>query len=99
VASSLDRIVVRASRLHRAAETAAPQRRTLPEDGSMFRLAVLFLAVALVGALLGFGVVADLSFAAARIVFFRFSILHFPSHQAAGLGCDTHRANATLWGH
>ena len=75
MASSLDRIVVRASRLHRAAETAAPQRRTLPEDGSMFRLAVLFLAVALVGALLGFGVVADLSFAAARIVFFVFLTL------------------------
>jgi uncharacterized membrane protein YtjA (UPF0391 family) len=41
----------------------------------MLRLALLFLVVALVAALLGFGLVADLSFGAAQILFFIFLIL------------------------
>jgi uncharacterized membrane protein YtjA (UPF0391 family) len=41
----------------------------------MLRLAVTFLVVALIAALLGFGLVADLSFGAAKIVFFVFIVL------------------------
>ena len=41
----------------------------------MMRLAVTFLCVALVAALLGFGLVADLSFEAAKILVFVFEFL------------------------
>jgi uncharacterized membrane protein YtjA (UPF0391 family) len=41
----------------------------------MLRLAVLFLVIALVSALFGFGVVASLSFEAARLLFFVFVVL------------------------
>lgn len=41
----------------------------------MLRLAVLFLVVALVAALFGFGIVADYSFSAAKILFFVFLVL------------------------
>lgn len=41
----------------------------------MLRLAVIFLILALVAALLGFGLVADFSFAAAKILFFVFIVL------------------------
>ncbi len=41
----------------------------------MLRLAVVFLVIALVAALFGFGVVADYSWAGAKILFFVFIIL------------------------
>jgi uncharacterized membrane protein YtjA (UPF0391 family) len=41
----------------------------------MLRLAVVFLVVALIAALFGFGMVADLSFGAAKILFFVFLVL------------------------
>jgi len=41
----------------------------------MLRLALLFLVIALIAALFGFGVVADISFAAAKIFFFIFIVL------------------------
>lgn len=41
----------------------------------MLRLALLFLVIALVAAVLGFGVVASLSFEAARLLFFIFLVL------------------------
>ena len=41
----------------------------------MLRLAVLFLVIALIAALLGFGGVASLSFDGARIIFFIFLVL------------------------
>ena len=41
----------------------------------MLRLAVIFLVIALVAALFGFGFVADLSFGAAQILFFVFIVL------------------------
>jgi uncharacterized membrane protein YtjA (UPF0391 family) len=41
----------------------------------MLRLALLFLVIALVAAFFGFGLVADLSFDAARILFFVFLVL------------------------
>jgi uncharacterized membrane protein YtjA (UPF0391 family) len=41
----------------------------------MLRLAVLFLVIALLAALFGFGLLADYSFAAAKIVFFVFLVL------------------------
>lgn len=41
----------------------------------MLRLALLFVVIALVAALLGFGGVASLSFEAARILFFVFLVL------------------------
>ncbi len=41
----------------------------------MLRLAVLFLVIALISGFLGFGVVADYSWAAGRIVFFVFLVL------------------------
>ncbi len=41
----------------------------------MLRLALLFLVIALVAAVLGFGVVASLSFEAARILFVVFLVL------------------------
>jgi uncharacterized membrane protein YtjA (UPF0391 family) len=41
----------------------------------MLRLALLFLVIALVSAFLGFGLVADLSFEAARLLFFVFLVL------------------------
>jgi len=41
----------------------------------MLRLAVVFLIVALVAALFGFGLLADFSFDAAKILFFVFLVL------------------------
>jgi len=41
----------------------------------MLRLAIVFLVVALIAALLGFGLVAGLAFDAAKILFFIFLIL------------------------
>lgn len=41
----------------------------------MLRLAVVFLVVALLSALFGFGLVADYSFSAARLLFFIFLVL------------------------
>jgi uncharacterized membrane protein YtjA (UPF0391 family) len=41
----------------------------------MLRLALTFLVVALIAAFLGFGVVASLSFEAARLLFFVFIVL------------------------
>src|SRR2546423_193866 len=41
----------------------------------MLRLALAFLVVALVAALFGFGMVADLSFEAAKVLFFIFLVL------------------------
>jgi uncharacterized membrane protein YtjA (UPF0391 family) len=41
----------------------------------MLRLAVLFLVIALIAGLLGFGLVADYSWAVGRIVFFVFLVL------------------------
>jgi len=41
----------------------------------MLRLAILFLVIALIAALLGFGGVANLSFEAARLVFGIFIVL------------------------
>jgi uncharacterized membrane protein YtjA (UPF0391 family) len=41
----------------------------------MLRLAVVFLIVALVAALFGFGLIADFSFDAAKILFFVFLVL------------------------
>jgi uncharacterized membrane protein YtjA (UPF0391 family) len=41
----------------------------------MLRLAVVFLVVALIAALFGFGLVADFSYSAAKILFFVFLVL------------------------
>lgn len=41
----------------------------------MIRLALLFVVIALVAALFGFGLVASLSFSAAKIIFFIFLVL------------------------
>jgi uncharacterized membrane protein YtjA (UPF0391 family) len=41
----------------------------------MLRLAILFLVIALIAALFGFGLVADMSYSAAKIVFFVFLVL------------------------
>jgi len=41
----------------------------------MLRLAVVFLVIALLAALFGFGLVADLSYGAAKILFFVFLVL------------------------
>jgi uncharacterized membrane protein YtjA (UPF0391 family) len=41
----------------------------------MLRLAVLFLVIALIAGLLGFGLVADYSWAAGKAVFFVFLVL------------------------
>jgi len=41
----------------------------------MLRLAIAFLVIALLAALFGFGLVADMSFGAARILFFVFLVL------------------------
>jgi uncharacterized membrane protein YtjA (UPF0391 family) len=41
----------------------------------MLRLALLFLVIALIAGLFGFGLVADISFAAAKIFFFVFIVL------------------------
>jgi uncharacterized membrane protein YtjA (UPF0391 family) len=42
---------------------------------SMLRLAIIFLVIALLAALFGFGLVADYSFVAAKILFFVFIVL------------------------
>jgi uncharacterized membrane protein YtjA (UPF0391 family) len=41
----------------------------------MLRWAIVFLVVALIAALFGFGFVADMSYAAAKILFFVFIVL------------------------
>jgi uncharacterized membrane protein YtjA (UPF0391 family) len=41
----------------------------------MLRLALLFLVISLLAALFGFGMVASMSFAAARLLFFVFIVL------------------------
>jgi uncharacterized membrane protein YtjA (UPF0391 family) len=41
----------------------------------MLRLALVFLVVALLAALFGFGLVADMSYGAAKIMFFVFIVL------------------------
>lgn len=41
----------------------------------MLRLAIIFLVIALIAALFSFGFVADMSFAAAKILFFIFLVL------------------------
>ena len=41
----------------------------------MLRLAILFLVIALISGLLGFGLVADYSWAAGKVVFFVFLVL------------------------
>ncbi len=41
----------------------------------MLRLALLFLVVAIIAALFGFGLIADMSFVAAKIFFFIFIVL------------------------
>jgi uncharacterized membrane protein YtjA (UPF0391 family) len=41
----------------------------------MLRLALIFLIIALIAAFLGFGLVADFSYSAARILFFIFLVL------------------------
>ena len=41
----------------------------------MLRLAIMMLVLALLAALFGFGLVADMSFTAARILFFVFIVL------------------------
>lgn len=41
----------------------------------MLRLALVFLIVAMISAVLGFGLIADLSFDAAKILFFVFLVL------------------------
>jgi uncharacterized membrane protein YtjA (UPF0391 family) len=45
----------------------------------MLRLALLFLVVALIAALFGFGLVADMSYGAAKILFFVFIVLAITS--------------------
>jgi uncharacterized membrane protein YtjA (UPF0391 family) len=45
------------------------------EDLPMLRLAILFLVIALIAALFGFGLVANMSYDAARILFFVFIVL------------------------
>lgn len=51
----------------------------------MLRAALLFLVVALVAAMFGFGMVANMSFDAARILFFVFLVLAVISFVAGGL--------------
>jgi uncharacterized membrane protein YtjA (UPF0391 family) len=41
----------------------------------MLRLAIVFLVVALLAALFGFGLVADMSYSAAKVLFFVFIVL------------------------
>ena len=50
----------------------------------MLRLAVVFLVIALVAALLGFGIVADYSWAGAKILFVVFLILAVLSFLVGG---------------
>jgi uncharacterized membrane protein YtjA (UPF0391 family) len=45
------------------------------EDAEMLRLAILFLVIALIAALFGFGLVAGTSIAIAKILFFIFLVL------------------------
>jgi uncharacterized membrane protein YtjA (UPF0391 family) len=55
----------------------------------MLRLAILFLVVALIAALFGFGLVADFSYDAAKILFFVFivlAVLSFLGSALAGRG-------------
>jgi uncharacterized membrane protein YtjA (UPF0391 family) len=65
--------------LHRGAETEVSPKKSFwgPTEGGhiMLRLALLFLIIALIAGLLGFGLVANLSFEAAKILFIVFIIL------------------------
>jgi uncharacterized membrane protein YtjA (UPF0391 family) len=56
----------------------------LKENLTMLRLAILFLVIALIAAFLGFGGVASLSWAGARILFFIFLILAVLSYLGYG---------------
>lgn len=51
----------------------------------MLRLAVLFLVIALIAALFGFGLVADYSWAGAKILFFIFLVLAVLSFLGGGV--------------
>src|SRR5262249_53997250 len=61
----------------RLADRAPPTPNPSGSSGepTMLRLAVLFLVVALMAALFGFGMVADMSYTAAKILFFVFLVL------------------------
>lgn len=52
----------------------------------MLRLALVFLVIALIAALFGFGLVANYSFAAAKIVFFVFLVLAVLSFLGGRMG-------------
>ena len=52
----------------------------------MLRLAIMFLVIALIAAFLGFGGVASLSWAGARILFFIFLVLAVLSFVGHGFG-------------
>jgi uncharacterized membrane protein YtjA (UPF0391 family) len=54
---------------------AHSNRDTYQEGSSMLRVALVFLLIALVAAVLGFGWIESLSFAAGRIVFGLFLVL------------------------
>src|SRR5579872_7312375 len=58
-------------------ETDAAQIRTRPslEESPMLRLAVMFLVIALIAALFGFGLVGSMAYGAAKILFFIFIVL------------------------
>jgi uncharacterized membrane protein YtjA (UPF0391 family) len=57
------------------AQMFARTRSARLKEGAMLRLALIFLVVALVAALFGFGLVANLSYSAAKILFFIFLVL------------------------
>jgi uncharacterized membrane protein YtjA (UPF0391 family) len=52
-----------------------PPKQLLKETLTMLRYAIAFLVIALIAALFGFGVVADYSWAGAKILFFIFLVL------------------------
>ena len=49
----------------------------------MLRAAILFLVIALIASLFSFGLVADMSYAAARLLFFVFIVLHHPPYTSS----------------
>ena len=51
----------------------------------MLRLAIAFLIIALIAGLFGFGIVADYSFAGAKILFFIFLVLAVLSFLGGGV--------------
>ena len=54
------------------------------EDPEMLRLAILFLIIALIAAVLGFGLVVNTSIAIAKILFFVFLVLAVLSYLGGG---------------